>query len=253
MERFALNGRSAIEQSPLQTYRSALIFAPDKSLVRKQFEDKIPKWMKRLPKLSLQRLERIITDARGPYLLGHVGGILTRRRAAGIDFTRQDDAAVGCSDGRREAHARGPYQQGHVGGILTRRRAAGIGFGRQDGAGVGRGDGRREAHARGPYLLRQFGGILTRRRAAGIGFRRQHGAAVGRGDGRRAPDDRACLLRQRLILHSRWIFHTDESRASAPRRPARPLSARRLCTSASHISRRELDPTELGKASLAPC
>ena len=169
MKRFALNGRPAIEQAPPQTYCSALIFAPDKSLVRRRFEDKIPKWMKRLPKLSLQRLERIITDARGPYLLGHVGGILTRRRAAGI------------------------------------------------------------------------------------GFRRQHGAAVGRGDGRRAPDDRACLLRQRLILHSRWIFHTDESRASAPRRPARPLSARRLCTSASHISRRELDPTELGKASLAPC
>src|SRR6266480_1221419 len=50
MKRFALNCRPVIEQAPLQTYCSALIFAPDKSLVRKRFEDKIPKWMKRLPK-----------------------------------------------------------------------------------------------------------------------------------------------------------------------------------------------------------
>ena len=63
MKRFALNYRPVIEQAPLQTYCSAVIFAPDKSLVRKQFKDKIPKWMKRLPKVqedwsaSLQTLE----------------------------------------------------------------------------------------------------------------------------------------------------------------------------------------------------
>ena len=63
MKRFALNGRPAIEQAPLQTYCSAVIFAPDKSLVRKQFEDRIPAWMKRLPEVqedwsaSLQTLE----------------------------------------------------------------------------------------------------------------------------------------------------------------------------------------------------
>jgi len=63
MKRFALNCRPAIEQAPLQTYCSALIFAPDKSLVRKRFEDEIPKWMKRFPKAqedwsaSLQTLE----------------------------------------------------------------------------------------------------------------------------------------------------------------------------------------------------
>jgi len=49
MKRFALYGRPAIEQAPLQTYYSALIFAPAKSIVRKQFEDKMPGWMLRLP------------------------------------------------------------------------------------------------------------------------------------------------------------------------------------------------------------
>ena len=63
MKRFALNGRRAIEQAPLQTYYSELIFAPDNSLVRKRFEDRIPAWMKRLPRVqedwsaSLQMLE----------------------------------------------------------------------------------------------------------------------------------------------------------------------------------------------------
>ena len=63
MKRFALNCRPAIEQAPLQTYCSALIFAPDKSRVRKEFEDVIPEWMKRLPEVqedwsaSLQTLE----------------------------------------------------------------------------------------------------------------------------------------------------------------------------------------------------
>jgi WD40 repeat protein len=63
MKRFALYGRPAIEQAPLQAYCSALIFAPAKSIIRKQFEDGIPGWMQRLPKAqedwstSLQTLE----------------------------------------------------------------------------------------------------------------------------------------------------------------------------------------------------
>ena len=38
MKRFALYGRPAIKQAPLQTYYSALIFARAKSIIRKQFE-----------------------------------------------------------------------------------------------------------------------------------------------------------------------------------------------------------------------
>src|SRR5271170_565199 len=47
MKRFALYGRPAIEKAPLQAYCSALIFAPAKSIVRKQFEDRIR--MQKLP------------------------------------------------------------------------------------------------------------------------------------------------------------------------------------------------------------
>jgi WD40 repeat protein len=63
MKRFALYGRSAIEQAPLQTYCSALMFAPTKSIIRKQFEDRIPEWMQGLHEVqedwsaALQTLE----------------------------------------------------------------------------------------------------------------------------------------------------------------------------------------------------
>jgi len=49
MKRFALYSRLAVEQAPLQIYYSALIFAPKRSIVRKQFTDRIPRWMQRLP------------------------------------------------------------------------------------------------------------------------------------------------------------------------------------------------------------
>ncbi|KAF2183198.1 hypothetical protein K469DRAFT_786737, partial [Zopfia rhizophila CBS 207.26] len=49
VKRFALYGRSVIEQAPLQVYCSALVFAPVMSMVKKQFVDRVPKWMKRLP------------------------------------------------------------------------------------------------------------------------------------------------------------------------------------------------------------
>ncbi|KAF2458145.1 quinon protein alcohol dehydrogenase-like superfamily [Lineolata rhizophorae] len=41
MRRFILHSRSAIEQSPLQTYWSALVFTPTKSIVRVQFENSV--------------------------------------------------------------------------------------------------------------------------------------------------------------------------------------------------------------------
>ena len=49
MKRFALYSRSAIEQAPLQVYCSALVFAPSGSIVKKQFEGRIPQWMEMLP------------------------------------------------------------------------------------------------------------------------------------------------------------------------------------------------------------
>jgi WD40 repeat protein len=61
MKRFALYGRSAIEQAPLQVYCSALIFALIKSTVRKQFEDKIPTWIRRLSKVHEEWSALLVT------------------------------------------------------------------------------------------------------------------------------------------------------------------------------------------------
>src|SRR5947199_3455489 len=52
-----------IELTPLQTYCSALIFAPEDSVVRKQFENDIPTWICKKPTVqakwnaTLQTLE----------------------------------------------------------------------------------------------------------------------------------------------------------------------------------------------------
>jgi WD40 repeat protein len=52
-----------IEQAPLQIYYSALIFAPEKSIIRETFEECIPSWIQRKPRVEahwntiLQRLE----------------------------------------------------------------------------------------------------------------------------------------------------------------------------------------------------
>ncbi|KAI9772504.1 MAG: hypothetical protein M1840_000709 [Geoglossum simile] len=50
--RFVLYNRSIIEVSPLQIYYSALVFAPEKSAVRKQFLDQPPQWTYHLPEVE---------------------------------------------------------------------------------------------------------------------------------------------------------------------------------------------------------
>ncbi|KAL5313288.1 hypothetical protein ACEPPN_019021 [Leptodophora sp. 'Broadleaf-Isolate-01'] len=61
--RFVLYNRSAIEQAPLQLYCSALVFAPENSIVRRNFERCIPGWIILKPKVpknwsaALQTLE----------------------------------------------------------------------------------------------------------------------------------------------------------------------------------------------------
>jgi transposase len=45
------NSRIAIEQAPLQTYISALILAPKRSITRNQFEREIPNWIIRLARV----------------------------------------------------------------------------------------------------------------------------------------------------------------------------------------------------------
>ncbi|KAI9854448.1 MAG: hypothetical protein M1813_001242 [Trichoglossum hirsutum] len=50
--RFIFYNRSIIEESPLQIYCSALVFAPKKSAVRGQFLDQFPHWIYRLPEVQ---------------------------------------------------------------------------------------------------------------------------------------------------------------------------------------------------------
>ncbi|KAG9229003.1 hypothetical protein BJ875DRAFT_537940 [Amylocarpus encephaloides] len=62
-KRFALYNRAIIEKAPLQLYCSALIFAPENSIIRKKFKSYIPDWIQLKPKVqahwnaALQTLE----------------------------------------------------------------------------------------------------------------------------------------------------------------------------------------------------
>ncbi|OCK79260.1 hypothetical protein K432DRAFT_252439, partial [Lepidopterella palustris CBS 459.81] len=51
-KRFVLRFRSIIEKAPLQLYSSALIFAPETSIVRKTFTNHFPGWASRLSKVD---------------------------------------------------------------------------------------------------------------------------------------------------------------------------------------------------------
>ncbi|KAH6883946.1 vegetative incompatibility protein HET-E-1 [Thelonectria olida] len=50
--RFILNCRSIIDISPLQVYSSAIIFAPMSSVIRNLFENCVPEWISKLPKVD---------------------------------------------------------------------------------------------------------------------------------------------------------------------------------------------------------
>src|SRR5271156_5192741 len=53
-KRFLLYNRSIIEEAPLQIYWSALVFAPQRSLVRIQFENEMPSLIKRVGEIQYQ-------------------------------------------------------------------------------------------------------------------------------------------------------------------------------------------------------
>ena len=120
-KRFILYNRSIIEEAPLQAYCSALVFAPEGSLVRNQFENQIPGWISKLPKV--ERLEFFAADARGPFGCRQRRGILAGRQAGGVGIVRRDGQAMGRGHGSGAAEARGPFECRQRRGILAGRQA----------------------------------------------------------------------------------------------------------------------------------
>jgi WD40 repeat protein len=69
VKRFALYGRAAVEQAPLQVYYTTLLFAPGNSVVKRQF-DKLPPCTKSMPRVEEDRSALLQT------LEGHSGFVI---------------------------------------------------------------------------------------------------------------------------------------------------------------------------------
>ncbi|KAF8852969.1 NACHT-domain-containing protein [Acephala macrosclerotiorum] len=88
--RFTVFNRSIIEQAPLQAYCSALVFAPEKSIVRETFEGCIPSWIQRKPRVETH------WNAMLQILEGHTSGVSSVAFSPDGDTTvRRWDAATG--------------------------------------------------------------------------------------------------------------------------------------------------------------
>ena len=57
--RFILFNRAGIEEAPLQTYASALVFSPSESLIRKCYLNQLPTWLTRLPAVDKEWSARV--------------------------------------------------------------------------------------------------------------------------------------------------------------------------------------------------
>ena len=108
--RFAVYNRLVIEQAPLQAYYSALVFAPEKSIVREMFEKCIPPWIQGKPRVETHWNAMLQT------LEGHVGIVNS------VAFSPNGKQIVSGSDDRtirRWDAATGqqilPALKGHVG------------------------------------------------------------------------------------------------------------------------------------------
>ncbi|KAL2215750.1 WD40-repeat-containing domain protein [Thermoascus aurantiacus ATCC 26904] len=52
INKFIKNRRSTIETAPLQVYSSAIVFSPENSVIRNQFQDQVPSWMDKFPEVE---------------------------------------------------------------------------------------------------------------------------------------------------------------------------------------------------------
>ena len=151
-KRFLLYNRSMIEKAPLQTYCSALIFAPEDSVVRKQFENHIPSWICKKPRVQAKWNATLQT------LEGHSSWVNSVAfspdgKLVASGSWRQHSQALGRRHGSGAADARGPFGQGQLSSILAGRQAGGVGLVRQHSQALGRRHGSGAADARGPFEL----------------------------------------------------------------------------------------------------
>jgi len=91
------------------------------SIVRKQFEDRIPRWTRRLANVPKDWSALLLTLGSSQRC-----GLLTGRQAAGVGGVEQKDQAMGCRYGSSATDARGPFRLGLGRGLLAGRQAAGF-------------------------------------------------------------------------------------------------------------------------------
>ncbi|KAJ5683401.1 Vegetative incompatibility protein HET-E-1 [Penicillium macrosclerotiorum] len=85
---FILNCRSIISTAPLQIYASALPFAPKNSLIRRTFENSMPSWIPRLPKVDFMWNDCL------QILQGHTAPVMS------VAFSRDGKAVASASSDR---------------------------------------------------------------------------------------------------------------------------------------------------------
>jgi hypothetical protein len=96
---------------------------------------------------SASKLEHGVADSRGPFGLGQLSRLLTRRQGGAVRLRQQDGQALRRYDGSGAVDAPEPLELGHLSRLLTRRQAGGARLTRRYGQALGRCDGSGAADA----------------------------------------------------------------------------------------------------------